>query len=180
MTPTARPFAGALGSHDRPAPKPSVGAAAAAVAALALSAAAAAAHTQVRPGEAAPLDPTLWTVLVPNEREQATTRIELQVPKGVVPFSFEDTSGWRRTLTYAPDKSIAKIVWRGRLTAQGLALFTFLATTPDREGRLAWKALQTYADGQVVSWIGAPAPSTPATPAGCPAASAPSSSSWTT
>ncbi len=129
---------------------------AATAAALALAAGPAAAHIQVRPSEAAPLDPTLWTVLVPNERNVPTTKIELQVPKGVVPFSFQDAPGWRRTVTLAPDKSIATIVWRGRLPEQGLALFTFLGTTPDREGRLAWKAIQTYGDGKAVRWIGPP------------------------
>ena len=41
-------------------------AAVAAAAGLALVAAPAGAHVQVRPAEAAPGDPVLWTVLVPN------------------------------------------------------------------------------------------------------------------
>ena len=139
-----------------------LGAAAITAAALGVAATPASAHIQVRPAQAAPLDPTLWTMLVPNERNAATTRIQLKVPQGVVPFSFEDAPGWRRTLTYAPDKSIDTIVWRGRLPTQGLASFTFLATTPDREGQLAWKALQTYADGQIVRWIGPPDAEEPA------------------
>lgn len=112
------------------------------------------AHIQVRPARAAPLDPVLWTVLVPNERSEATTRIELQVPAGVSPFSFEDQPGWKRTLKLAPDQSIERIVWTGRLGPEGLARFTFLGTTPEQEGTIAWKALQVYEDGDIVRWIG--------------------------
>jgi len=114
----------------------------------------AAAHIQVRPAQAAPLDPVLWTVLVPNERSEATVRIELQVPRGVSPFSFEDQPGWKRTLKLARDQSIERIVWTGRVGAEGLARFTFLATTPEQEGTIAWKALQIYEDGGIVRWIG--------------------------
>jgi uncharacterized protein YcnI len=114
----------------------------------------AAAHIQVRPAQAAPLDPVLWTVLVPNERSEATVRIELQVPRGVSPFSFEDQPGWKRTLKLARDQSIERIVWTGRVGAEGLARFTFLATTPEQEGTIAWKALQIYEDGEIVRWIG--------------------------
>jgi uncharacterized protein YcnI len=116
--------------------------------------AAAQAHIQVRPAQAAPLDPVLWTVLVPNERSEATVRIELQVPPGVSPFSFEETPGWKRTLKLAPDQSIERIVWTGRVGPEGLAHFTFLATTPEEEGTIAWKALQIYEDGEIVRWIG--------------------------
>jgi uncharacterized protein YcnI len=89
------------------------GALAALLAAGALAAlpAAASAHVLVRPSAAAPLDPVLWTVLVPNEREEKTVEIELQVPEGVIPFSFNDVPGWERTLQLNPDQSIGSIVW---------------------------------------------------------------------
>lgn len=128
---------------------------AAVLAAALLAPAAAGAHVQVRPATAAPEDPVLWTVLVPNERELATTRVELAVPAGVLPFSLEDQPGWRRSATRNADGSLRSIVWRGRTAPDGLATFRFLASTPDREGPIAWKALQTYADGDIVRWIGA-------------------------
>ena len=125
------------------------------IAAVLMSTAAVAdAHIQVRPTEAAPLDPVLWTVLVPNEGEEATRRIELQVPAGVIPFSFNDVPGWKRTLKLNPDQSIERIVWEGELASDGLAELSFLATTPEREGKIAWKALQVYEGDRVVRWIG--------------------------
>jgi uncharacterized protein YcnI len=123
-------------------------------AAVAALPAAVQAHIQVRPAQAAPLDPVLWTVLVPNERDEATVRIELQVPPGVSPFSFEDQPGWKRTLKLARDQSIERVVWTGRLGPESLARFTFLATTPEQEGTIAWKALQVYEGGDIVRWIG--------------------------
>lgn len=135
--------------------------ASAAGAGLAL-AAPAAAHIQVRPALAAPGDPVLWTVLVPSEERSGTARVELAVPKDVLAFSYEDVPGWTRTTTPNADGSVRSIVWRGRTAGDGLATFRFLASTPEREGPIAWKAIQTYRDGEVVRWIGSATSETPA------------------
>jgi uncharacterized protein YcnI len=116
----------------------------------------AAAHVQVRPTTAAPDDAVLFEVIVPNERENRTVELELAVPPGVLPFSYEDTPGWRRTLKLNPNQSIRSIVWRGTMASDGFARFGFLASTPPREGEIAWKAVQTYDDGSKVRWIEPP------------------------
>ena len=122
----------------------------------------AAAHVQVRPAEAAPGDPVLWTVLVPNERDVATTRVELAIPEGVLPFSYEPLPGWTRRVTKNPDQSTRSVVWTGRLQPEEVLSTRFLATTPEAEGPISWKAIQTYADGQKVRWIGGPDTEEPA------------------
>lgn len=129
---------------------------------LLAGAAPAAAHIQVRPAEAAPGDPVLWTVLVPNERDVATTKVELAIPKGVIPFSYEPLPGWTRTLTKNPNQSVRSIVWSGNLKPSEVLVTQFLATTPDQTGPISWKAIQTYADGQKVRWIGGPGTEEPA------------------
>jgi uncharacterized protein YcnI len=116
----------------------------------------AAAHVQVRPTTAAPEDAVLFEVMVPNERENRTVEVELAVPAGVLPFSYEDTPGWRRTLRLNPNQSIRSIVWRGTMAADGFVRFGFLASTPPREGDISWKAVQTYDDGRKVRWIEPP------------------------
>lgn len=131
-------------------------------AALAMGAAPAAAHIQVRPAEAAPGDPVLWTVLVPNERDVATTKVELAIPDGVIPFSYEPLPGWKRTLTKNPNQSVRSVVWTGNLKPTEVLVTQFLATTPDQAGPISWKAIQTYADGQKVRWIGGPGSEEPA------------------
>jgi Domain of unkown function (DUF1775) len=113
----------------------------------------AAAHVQVIPSTAAPDDAVKWEVLVPNEDEAPTTKVELAIPPGVIPFSYQDVPGWRRSLTLKKDGSVRSIVWRGRLRPHSFASFEFLASTPPTEGELAWKAIQTYQGGRKVRWI---------------------------
>jgi uncharacterized protein YcnI len=134
----------------------------AAVLALGIVAPSASAHIQVRPSTAAPDDAVLFEVLVPNERERGTAEVELAIPAGVIPFSYQDAPGWRRSLTLNQDESVRSIVWRGRLRSDGFARFSFLASTPSSEGQVAWKAIQTYDDGRKVRWIGAPDGDNPA------------------
>jgi uncharacterized protein YcnI len=136
--------------------------AAAAVGVAALCASPVGAHVQVLPGEVAPNDPVLFTVLVPGETDSGTARVELKVPAGVYPFSYEETPGWTRRVLTRPDGLVDRIVWSGRARPDGLVRFSFLAGTPEREGEVAWKAIQTYADGEEVAWIGSADSETPA------------------
>jgi uncharacterized protein YcnI len=128
----------------------------------ALWASPAGAHIQVLPGEVAPNDPVLFTVLVPGETESGTTKVELKVPPGVYPYSFEETPGWTRRVLTRSNGLVDRIVWSGRARPDGLVRFNFLAGTPGREGEVSWKAIQTYADGDEVAWIGAAGSETPA------------------
>jgi uncharacterized protein YcnI len=132
------------------------------VAALLALAPAAQAHIQVTPTVAAPNDPVKFTVLVPGEKTAQTTRVTLKIPAGLLPFSYEDPSGWKRTLVKASNGGVDQVVWTGRLAADGFVEFSFLAGTPEKPGTLIWKALQTYSDGSVVRWIGAPGSEQPA------------------
>jgi uncharacterized protein YcnI len=125
-------------------------------------AAPAGAHVQVTPTTAAPGDPVRFEVLVPGETAAHTTEVALQVPKGVLPFSFEDHPGWKRTLEQADDGSVGVVRWRGRLAADGFVRFSFLAATPEEEGELVWKAVQKYDDGEEAAWIGPPESDNPA------------------
>lgn len=119
-------------------------------------------HVQVNPTVAAPGDAVKFLFLVPNERAQSTVEVALQVPKDVLPFSFDDPAGWRRTLEKKSDGSIEVVRWRGRLRSDGFAEFAFLASTPEQPGPVAWKSIQTYADGKETAWIGPPESEEPA------------------
>jgi uncharacterized protein YcnI len=124
--------------------------------AVAGSAGPASAHIQMAPATVAPGDSAKFTVLVPGEREQQTTRVALKVPAGVLPFSYENTPGWTRKLVEASNGAVDQIVWTGRLARDGFVELSFLAGMPERAGTLRWRALQTYTDGAVVRWIGTP------------------------
>lgn len=134
----------------------------AAAAATALVAMPAEAHVQVRPAEAAPGDPVLWNVIVPNERDEVTTRVEIAIPEGVLPFAYEPLPGWTRRVTKNPDQSTRSVAWTGRLQPEEVLTTQFLATTPETEGPISWRAIQTYADGEKVRWIGGPDTEEPA------------------
>jgi uncharacterized protein YcnI len=124
--------------------------------------AAAQAHIQVTPSTVAPGDAAKFTVLVPGERDSETVKVELQMPRGLLPFSYEDPAGWKRSLIKRSDGSVEVVRWTGRAPSDGFAEFSFLAGTPETPGELQFKALQTYADGTVVRWIGAPDSDSPA------------------
>jgi uncharacterized protein YcnI len=134
---------------------------AAALAGLVL-AAPASAHVEVRPTSVAPADPVLFTVLVPGERESGTTEIKLQIPEGVLPFSFEDQAGWKRTTQEAANGALESVTWKGEAAPDGLVALRFLASTPEKPGTITWKSIQTYEDGTVVRWIGDASSESPA------------------
>jgi uncharacterized protein YcnI len=115
----------------------------------------ASAHVQVRPALAAPGDPVLFQVIVPNERDAHTTEVVLQIPKDVIPFSFEEPDGWTRENKEGADGSLETVTWKGELAEDGFARFSFLASTPEQEGDIVWKSIQTYDDGSTSRWIGA-------------------------
>lgn len=120
------------------------------------------AHVQVLPATVAPGDTVLFTVLVPNEADQATVQVDLQIPDGVIPFSFEEAPGWTRTETRALDESIDAVSWKGTLPAGEFVRFFFLASTPREEGSIAWPAAERSADGTMVRWVGPAGSATPA------------------
>jgi uncharacterized protein YcnI len=133
-----------------------------AVAAVLLLPAFASAHVQVRPALAAPGDPVLFEMIVPNEKDAHTVEVTLQVPKDVLPFSFEEPDGWTRENKEGADGSLETITWKGELAEDGFARFSFLASTPEQEGEIVWKSIQTYDDGSTSRWIGEPDADNPA------------------
>ena len=133
-----------------------------AAAAVLAAAAPAQAHVQVTPTEAAPGDPVVFEVLVPGETDAHTTEVSLQIPKDVLPFSFEEVPGWKRTVEQGDDGSVSVVRWRGHMAPDGFVRFGFLASTPEQERELVWKAVQRYDDGEEAAWIGPPDSDNPA------------------
>ncbi len=127
-----------------------------------LGAGAAQAHIQITPTVAAPLDSVKFTLVVPGESEAHTTKVTLQVPADVLPFSFMDPPGWTRKNNLAANGAIETIEWTGELPVDGFVEFSFLAGTPEKPGLILWKAIQEYSDGTIVRWIGEPGSEEPA------------------
>ncbi len=134
----------------------------------------ASAHVGLVPSTAPAGDFARIDVRVPNERDDAgTTKIEMQLPPGVISVRHEPVPGWRVRIRekrleepiktddgFAVDRQVDRITWTGDgregIIAPGqFQDFGLSLRVPGKAGDvLAFKALQTYEGGEVVRWIG--------------------------
>jgi uncharacterized protein YcnI len=139
------------------------------------------AHVTLQPDEAPAGAFTRLDVRVPNERDDSgTVQVQVQFPSGFHFASTEPVPGWTAKITRAKldtpiegahgpiTEEIRRITWTGR-GVQGVIKpgefqdFGLSTQIPDIAGEpLTFKALQTYASGEVVRWIGEPDSDQPA------------------
>jgi len=143
--------------------------------------ASAGAHVTLQPSEAAAGDFTALDVRVPNERDDSgTTKVDVQFPPGFVFASYQPVPGWSvkvqmeklaKPITSHGEKiteQVAQMTWTadGAKDAIGPGQFLDLPISVQIPGEagdtLTFKALQTYENGEVVRWIGAPDSEEPA------------------
>ena len=154
--------------------------AATAALALTLGAAPAHAHVTLQPQQVPAGGFTRLDVRVPNERDKAaTTKVQVQFPPGFASVSTEPKPGWRirvktrkakepieqfgETVTEEVDTVTITAARDTRIAPGEFADFGLSLATPDKAGtNLTFKALQTYDNGEVVRWIGAPDAEEPA------------------
>jgi uncharacterized protein YcnI len=158
--------------------------AAACAMALLISAAPAGAHVTLAPATLPAGAEDEITFRVPNENPNvATTKLVVQLPADdpIASVKVRALPGWRSTVTlrklavplHTDDGVIAAavstITWEGGKIGPGeYQDFAILAgPIPSRSHELAFKAIQTYANGDVVRWIelrraGEPEPEHPA------------------
>jgi periplasmic copper chaperone A len=149
-----------------------------AVTAALLTPAAAEAHVTLQPDTAPAGGFTRLDVRVPNERDdQGTTKVAVQFPSGFEHASYEPVPGWdievaRKgdfvdTITFTA-ASAKDAIAPGQFRDFGLSVGVPEGKPGDA---LTFKAVQTYAGGEVVRWIGPadadePAPQVTLTEAG--------------
>ena len=97
---------------------------------------------------------------VPNERPVPTTRIELEIPPSLTVSQAQPVPAWTVDFTTTKGR-ISRITWSGQLNPREFQTFAFLAGTPQTPGILSWNARQTYQNGEIVNWTGAPTSDTP-------------------
>ncbi len=137
---------------------------------------AASAHVTVNPNEV-PVDSfSRFAIRVPTERPTAdTTKVVLSLPKGLFFVSFQPKPGWKRTVTMekldppvelfgeTQTERVATVTWEGGKIAPGeFDEFGMSAKVPAEQTTLVFPAVQTYSNGEVVRWIGAPDADEPA------------------
>ena len=135
------------------------------VAAL-VAASVASAHAELSPPTVLEGQSQLFTLVVPTEKENATTtQVELTPPSGFSIDSFVPSAGWKRSVQQTgsgENTTITKVTWSGGSTpTEEDSVFQFLARA-DSSKMYSFAVRQTYSDGSVVDWSGPESSDTPA------------------
>lgn len=123
------------------------------------------AHVSVYPKETTTGAYEKYTVRVPVEKDVNTTKVRLEFPAGVKVNTVQPVPGWNYEFEKDKDGRNTGLIWtaaNGGIKAHEFMEFAFVGANPKEEGTLAWKAYQTYADGEVVEWTGEEDSKTPA------------------
>lgn len=123
------------------------------------------AHVTVWPKESTVGSYEKYTVRVPSEKSSNTTKIQLEFPKDVKVATVHPVPGWNYQFIKDSDGRNTGIIWTATgdgIKAHEFFEFPFIGVNPKQVTSLSWKANQTYADGTVVDWIGAPESDKPA------------------
>ncbi|MDG3075295.1 YcnI family protein [Bacillus halotolerans] len=116
----------------------------------------ASAHVSVKPAESATGSWETYTMKVPSEKNQPTTKVVLKMPKNVEFQQYEPVPGWKVSTAKHDDKSVS-VTWEatdGGIQEGQFQQFTFVAKNPDKAEEAAWDAYQYYKDGSIVEWTG--------------------------
>jgi uncharacterized protein len=138
------------------------------------------AHVTVHPNALPSGGFTVVNVQVPNERDNASTvKVDVQIPKGVFFLSTQPIPGWSAKVYFrklakpvkvfddVSTQEVDRVVWTSRGGKIGPGQFqsfpVSMLVPKAKAGTLAtFKALQTYSNGEIVRWIGAPSADEPA------------------
>lgn len=114
------------------------------------------AHVTVSPGEVLTASFQTFTVSVPNEKDESTTSLKLDIPAGLSSVTPNVKLGWKISIDKdgeSEDAPVTAITWsNGNIPASLRDEFSFSARTPDEPTQLRWSAYQKYADDTVVAW----------------------------
>ncbi|QGQ95938.1 DUF1775 domain-containing protein [Paenibacillus psychroresistens] len=133
--------------------------------ALLLFAGVASAHVVVYPKEATQGSYEKFTVRVPTELAVPTIKVQIDIPNEITVSRFLPVMGWKYELTKDATDKIISVIWTA--TGDGLSStefgeFNMQGKISDKAASLVWKAHQTYKDGTLVDWVGAPTDDKPA------------------
>jgi uncharacterized protein len=132
----------------------------------------ASAHVEIVPKSARCGEPAALTFRVPNERTSvATTGLVVQFPRDrpISSATARAAAGWSarvRMRNAGPAPAVDTIAWSGGAIRPG-SVGSFAVSTgllPAHGDALVFKALQTYANGEVVRWVQVQGPGEPEPP----------------
>jgi hypothetical protein len=119
-------------------------------------------HAVVYPKASTPSAYEKYVLRVPNEKDVATTRVEIRFPADLRVSSFGDVPGWQLEVLTDSAKRIIGAVWTGTLAPHRFVELPFVAANPKTATTLVWPVFQTYGAGEKVEWTGPAGSKTPA------------------
>lgn len=115
------------------------------------------AHTTVSPEQVSAGSAETFAVSTPGEKEIPIVEERVEVPRGFEVTGVSSPDGWQSSVKGD------SVVWTGGEIPEGEEQeFTFEAQVPAQAGEYVWKAFDTYEDGSVSEWTGAPDSDNPA------------------
>lgn len=126
-------------------------------AAVLLTAGALWAHAVVVPGVSTTRAYETYTLRVPNEKDVATVRVEIEFPPEVFVVSFDEVPGWGLDVERDDTGRAVGATWSGDLAPHRFVELSFVGVNPAEPTTLVWKVDQTYRgpEGEeIVSWAG--------------------------
>jgi uncharacterized protein YcnI len=116
------------------------------------------AHAEITPEKVPAGSVSTFVLSVEGEEDSPTIRVAVQMPPGMANVKPAPVRGWQA------NRGGQVITWTGGNIRQGeFGKFEITAQFPNSPGkRLTFPTVQTYGNGTVVRWIGAPSSETPA------------------
>ncbi len=128
-----------------------------------LTAGIASAHVNVLPKQSPVNGFERYTIRVPNEQDNPTVKVRVELPTGSTFSSVLPVPGWKFETEKDSSGKVTALVWSGGEIKKGEFFeFGVSVRNPKDEGTVLWKAYQTYSDGTVVNWVGAEGADKPA------------------
>lgn len=115
------------------------------------------AHAVVAPAVSTTRAYETYTLRVPNEKDVATVRVEIDFPPEVFVVSFSEVPGWDLDVERDDTGRAVGASWTGDLAPHRFVELSFVGVNPAEPTTLVWPVDQTYRgpDGEeVVSWAG--------------------------
>jgi uncharacterized protein YcnI len=127
------------------------------------------AHAEITPKKVSAGGVSTFVLAVEGEESAPTVKVAMQLPPGMANVKPASTRGWQANL------GGRVITWTGGRIKQGeTGKFEITGQFPRSPGKtLKFPVVQTYGNGTVVRWIGAPSSETPAPTIKLTAAAAP-------
>lgn len=116
------------------------------------------AHAEITPAKVPANSVSTFVLSVEGEENAPTVKVAVQMPAGMANVKPASVRGWQTNF------GGGVITWTGGAIRQGeFGKFEITAQFPNSPGEtLKFPTVQTYGDGTVVRWIGAPSSDTPA------------------